>query len=292
MISVMSSKLAPVLDLIDSAIDLYRESALCRAICHGIGLLAGLMTVDGILGFPTGTRMAYVLPLWIATKRGGRNAGMTIVLLTTISLAVADSARQGRSNGGLVNFITQTLVLYGLMMIFDSLESRLRNVTTLATRDSLTGLYNRHAIEERARKAIDRSTVLSQPLSIAMVDCDRFKELNDQFGHAFGDDVLRILGKTMRRAFSADAIVGRLGGDEFIVLLPNRDRMQALSMLEATLDRFMSHTEIVGRSAGFSYGVAVVGRDGFEYDRLLRAADDDMYRSKASRSELAATLAS
>ncbi|HWA81856.1 MAG TPA: GGDEF domain-containing protein, partial [Fimbriimonadaceae bacterium] len=264
----MSSKFAPVLDLIDSAVELYRQSALCRALCASIGSLAGLMAVDGVLGFPTGTRMAYVLPLWLAIKKGGRNAGATVVILTTISLAIVDSLRQGRTNGMLVNFATQTLVLYGLMMIFDSLESRLRNVTTLATRDSLTGLYNRHSIEERAKKAIDRATILSQPLAIAMIDCDQFKELNDHYGHAFGDEVLRILAKTLRRGFSSDATAGRTGGDEFVVLLPNRDRYQALSMLEATLDRFLCHGEIAGRTSGFSYGVAVVGQDGLEYDRL------------------------
>ncbi|HVT13525.1 MAG TPA: GGDEF domain-containing protein [Fimbriimonadaceae bacterium] len=289
---MMSSKLAPLFDLIDSAVELYRESALCRALCASIGSLVGLMIVDGILGFPTGTRMAYVLPLWLAIKKGGRNAGATVVILTTVSLALVDSADPGRAKSTLVNFATQTLVLYGLMMIFDSLESRLRNVTTLATRDSLTGLYNRHAIEERAKKAIDRATVLSQPLAIAMIDCDRFKELNDQYGHAFGDEVLRILAKTMRRGFASDATVGRTGGDEFIVILPNRDRYQALSLLEATLERFLSHHEISGCTSGFSYGVATVGQDGLEYDRLVRAADDDMYRTKASRSDLAATIAS
>ena len=236
--------------------------------------------------------MAYVLPIWMATKRGGRQAGATIVLIATISLALVDSARQGRTNGMLINFVLQTIVLWALMSIFDKLEQDMRSVTTLATKDSLTGVLNRLALEERARKAIDRATVLDRPLAMAMVDCDRFKELNDRFGHGYGDDVLRILSKTMRRSFLNEAVIGRAGGDEFIIVLPNRDRMQALSMLEATLDRFMSHTEIVGRSSGFSYGIAIVGEDGFDYERLIRAADEDMYRRKAIRSELATTLAS
>jgi len=288
----MSRVLNTVLDWIDSATDLYRESALCRALCQGIGLLSALLFIDSLLGFPTGTRMAYVLPIWIATKRGGRQAGAAVVLLATVSLALVDAARQGRTSGFLINFVLQTLVLWALMSIFDKLERDMRSVTTMATRDSLTGVLNRSSIEEKARKSIDRSLILGLPLSIAMIDCDRFKELNDSFGHAYGDEVLRILSKTMRRSFLSEAIIGRAGGDEFVIVLPNRDRIQAFSMLEATLDRFMSHTEIVARSAGFSYGIAVVGEDGIEYERLIRAADEDMYRRKASRSEIIATLAS
>jgi diguanylate cyclase (GGDEF)-like protein len=279
-------------DLSDLAIEFYRESPLCRAICLGLGLLCGMLVLDCFAGFPTGTRMAYVLPLWAATKRGGRTAGATLVLITTISLALIDSAKAGRTNSVLVNFALQTAVLYGLMHIFDSLESHLRNWTNLATKDSLTGLWNRFAIEEKAKKSIDRSTILGQTLTVAMIDCDRFKELNDQFGHAYGDEVLRLLSRCMRRALSNDAVIGRTGGDEFIAVLPNRDRREALSALDAALERFMSHTEIIGRSAGFSYGVAVLGEDGFDYERLVRLADEDMYRRKSGRSSISATLAS
>ncbi|MFI5387697.1 MAG: diguanylate cyclase, partial [Fimbriimonadales bacterium] len=215
----MSRVVTTVLDLIESIASLYRDSALCRSLCLGIGLLAGMLLIDGMLGFPTGTRMAYVLPLWIATKRGGRQAGATLVVITTVALALIDSAQEGRTASMLMNLALQTLVLWGLMLVFHNLEIKLRNVTTLATRDFLTGLLNRSAIEERARKAIDRATVLGQQLSIAMIDCDRFKELNDQFGHVFGDEVLRLLSKTMRRSFSTEATIGRTGGDEFIVIL-------------------------------------------------------------------------
>jgi diguanylate cyclase (GGDEF)-like protein len=288
----MSRTLAPIMELIDEGIELYRESALCRAICVNLLFLGGLLALDAIAGFPTGTRMAYVLPIWLATKRGGRNAGATLVLVTTAILVAIDSAKGGRSSSMLMNCALQTAVLYVLMLIFDRVESELRIVTKLATRDSLTGVFSRSEIEERARKAIDRATVLGQPLAIAMIDCDRFKELNDTFGHAFGDDVLRLLSRTMKRSFSSEGIVGRTGGDEFIVIFPNRDRFQAISALETTLERFMSHTDIVGRSAGFSYGIATVGENGFEYDKLIRAADHDMYRRKADRTAVSSAMAS
>jgi diguanylate cyclase (GGDEF)-like protein len=288
----MSRIVAAVAELVDLAVELYRDSSLCRAISLNLAFLAGLMLMDGIAGFPTGTRMAYVLPIWLATKRGGRQAGATLVLVTTALLVMVDSAKGGRNNSMLVNCALQTAVLYTLMLIFDRVESELRTATKLATRDPLTGLFSRIEIEGRGRKAVDRASVSDQPLAVAMIDCDRFKELNDTFGHAFGDEVLRLLSKSMRRCLGSDAIIGRAGGDEFIVVLPSRDRLTALSHLEATLDRFMSHTEIIGRSAGFSYGIAVVGEDGFDYDRLVRSADEDMYRRKANRSHIARPLAS
>lgn len=288
---MMFATLESVREIMDSAVELYRESALCRAICFGLGLLFGLVLFDAVVGFPTGLRMAYVLPLWAATQRGGRHAGGAIILITTILLASIDSSL-GRNKGLLPNFAIQTAVMYGLMLIFDRVETGLRSATTMATRDALTGLYNRYELDKRGRAAIDRSTVLPQTLSLAMVDCDRFKELNDQFGHAFGDEVLRLLGKSLRRSLPNDTIIGRAGGDEFIVILPNHNRFEAVTAMEIALDRFMSHTEIIGKSWGFSYGVAVVGENGSEYEKLLLAADTDMYRRKAGRSELSAAMAS
>lgn len=280
--------MAPAFDLIsewtESVRDFYRSSPCYRAICLGIGLLALLLLVDGLLGFQSGLRMVYVLPLWMATKKGGRYAGTAVLLAITFSLAVADAQMHSHEKIALANFGLQTGVLYLLMMIFDSVESRLRTVTTMATRDALTGLHNRLAIEDRGRRAVDRATVVAQPLAIAMVDCDRFKELNDKFGHAYGDDVLRILARTMKRNLPGDVTVGRTGGDEFVVIMPNRNRAQATSMLEATLEKFMAHTEIVGRGAGFSFGVATLGTNGFEYERLVRAADANMYQRKTGRS--------
>src|SRR5882672_5189570 len=99
----MMRKLAPVLDLVDSAVSLYRCSALCRAICLGTLMLIGILLIDALVGFPTGTRMAYVLPIWFATRnRGGRQAGATLVVLTTVALALIDSAKEGRTNSMLV----------------------------------------------------------------------------------------------------------------------------------------------------------------------------------------------
>jgi diguanylate cyclase (GGDEF)-like protein len=265
----------------------YRSSATCRAICQALILVLSLVGFDALSGYPTGLRMAYVLPTWLAVKRGGRQAGAALVLITAVLLAAVDAGHQRQNPSILINFVVQTTVLYGLMHIFDSVESKLRD----AARDALTGLNNRLAIEEKAKRALDRAMLLGSPLSIAMIDCDRFKELNDRFGHAVGDEVLRILARTLRRSLPSDAIIGRTGGDEFVAVLPNRNRSQANSTLEAALDRFMSHTEIVGRGAGFSFGVASSGPGGIEYSQLVENADKDMYRNKAERASFTLTLA-
>src|SRR5579871_3036327 len=185
----MQRVLEPIQDLIDSGKQFYEDSSLCRAICLATGILAGILLFDAFLGFPTGTRMVYVLPVWAGVMKGGRKAGGILVLVSTIALAIADSSHHDLKNGVLVNFVLQTVVLATLMLIFDRLESNLRNATTLASRDPLTGLLNRSAFEERAKKAIDKASLNDTALSIAMIDCDQFKELNDHFGHAFGDEV-------------------------------------------------------------------------------------------------------
>ncbi len=282
----MPRLVAPLANAFDRWIELYRTSAACRALVLSFVSLAALIGVDFASGFQPGLRMAYVLPLWLATKRGGRQAGAALVLATALMLAFLDATHLPRNADYMVNFVIQTSVLYSLMRIFHSVESKLRDVTMMATRDALTGLYNRPALEERARKLIDKAALLDQPLVVAMIDCDRFKELNDRFGHAFGDQVLKTLGRSLRKTLPADAIPARNGGDEFIVVFPNRCDGEALAAMEMALDRFMRHVDLVGRCSGFSYGLAVLGEDGHDYEKLLESADQDMYERKAYRSSV------
>jgi diguanylate cyclase len=143
--------------------------------------------------------------------------------------------------------------------------------------DALTGLLNRYGV-----KAAVEELAPAQPLALALVDVDGFKEINDDLGHAVGDDVLVRLTKTITKSLPADAITGRIGGDELLVALPERSAESALILLEEIRTFLSSHpVPKVGRPVTISVGVAARPSHGSTFDELLRAADQAMYRAKA-----------
>lgn len=102
----------------------------------------------------------------------------------------------------------------------------------LANTDELTGLYNRRQFMQRTGEEIARSQRWERPLTLAMLDLDHFKQLNDRYGHAFGDDVLRRFAACCQTTVRLEDVCGRLGGEEFAILLPDTDRYSASQVME------------------------------------------------------------
>jgi diguanylate cyclase (GGDEF)-like protein/PAS domain S-box-containing protein len=175
------------------------------------------------------------------------------------------------------------MVGFAEMSAQKELEERLR---TLATTDGLTGVFNRRHFLELAEAELERAARYSRPTSVAVVDIDLFKRINDELGHAAGDAALRGLTSILRRELRSVDVVGRLGGEEFGVLLPETSRRAA----EQTVDRlrrtvgersFAEHGLPAGRRLTVSIGVAE-RRPGEPLPALLERADAGLYRAKAS----------
>jgi diguanylate cyclase (GGDEF)-like protein/PAS domain S-box-containing protein len=161
------------------------------------------------------------------------------------------------------------------------LEERLRE---LAMHDELTGLYNRRHFIELAESELARVRRTGTPLSLAMVDIDHFKRVNDHFGHAVGDLALKELASAMRETLRGSDVPARLGGEEFVLLLTDTGLEGALSVTERLRER-VGRTEVhagAERVARFtiSAGVAELG-PGEAFDSLLARADEALYRAKA-----------
>jgi two-component system chemotaxis response regulator CheY len=170
------------------------------------------------------------------------------------------------------------------------LERRLRESLAreeaLATRDSLTGLPNRRALYERARVELSRATRTRTSLGIIMVDLDHFKLINDQFGHAAGDEALRRVADVLQKNQRDYDFTGRWGGEEFLVVLPSASLAQAGLVAERMRSAIQSIELQVGGSEPVklraSLGVAAARPTAFPIglDELLESADDAMYRAK------------
>ena len=152
----------------------------------------------------------------------------------------------------------------------------------LATIDSLTGVYNRgyfnQAVEEEFSKTMNRS-----PMSIVMADLDYFKSVNDNYGHLFGDKVLKEVAQIMKSSIRDGDILARYGGEEFVLILPRADSEQAYMVVER-LRRKIQDTVIEDKDHSvhttLSFGIASYPEDGASVRKIIKKADNALYQAK------------
>ncbi len=164
-------------------------------------------------------------------------------------------------------------------------------VRRLLTTDQLTGVLNRSRFFELAEAEIARWRRFQQPVSALMLDIDRFKSINDTYGHGGGDEVLRAVGRVLSGGLGSIGMVGRLGGEEFAILLPSIDPEGARSMAELLRSGVSTLRPTVGEEVvpvTISIGCAGLGGDVDTIDKLLKRADEALYEAKrAGRNRVA-----
>ena len=153
----------------------------------------------------------------------------------------------------------------------------------LALEDALTGLANRRHVAEAGQAMMAHARRHARPLALLLVDIDRFKRINDSFGHDTGDAVLRHFAQLARTSLRASDLIARIGGEEFAVLLPDTELAGALALAERLRGQIGS-TPILHRqvlvSFSVSIGVTMLGRATADFDAMLNAADRALYAAK------------
>lgn len=162
-------------------------------------------------------------------------------------------------------------------------EDKERELEQLAVSDPLTGLYNRRFMDEYLRIHLAMARRQKAPVSFIAIDLDHFKRVNDSYGHEVGDEVLAEVGQLIRTNVRASDLPVRLGGEEFLLIMPGTDEAGALTFAARLQDAFRKH-EYAGLPEGArmtaSFGIAIYPVDGESVRTLLRAADESMYLSK------------
>jgi diguanylate cyclase (GGDEF)-like protein len=168
----------------------------------------------------------------------------------------------------------------------EALERKIGSLRQQATRDVLTGLFNRRMLDEQLAQAIERCQATSALLTVLMIDVDNFKLLNDTLGHAAGDDLLRSIGQIIRSTVRESDAAFRVGGDEFVILLEGAEdhAAQALADRLTSLVDALAKTLHVDKPARLSIGVAHLSDLKIPSpEALLQNADEALYRIKANR---------
>jgi diguanylate cyclase (GGDEF)-like protein len=189
----------------------------------------------------------------------------------------------------LVGIVLVGFCWWVLELLRRGLKSEEEALAHQALHDALTGLPNRLLLADRIRQALIRAKREAVSVSLLLMDLDRFKEVNDTFGHQTGDQLIQQVGFLMRSILRQSDTVARLGGDEFGVLLPNTTQLGAITAAQKLIEGLSQPLFVDGQSfhVGASIGMALYPEHGMDHTTLMRRADVAMYTAKREKSSYA-----
>jgi len=164
-------------------------------------------------------------------------------------------------------------------------KSTRRKIEELTFIDELTQVYNYRYLDKRMAEELRVAKRFNAPMSVVYIDVDNFKRVNDEYGHQLGNRVLREMGGILSVGARGTDLIGRMGGDEFLLILPNTDRDETQIVSERVRERVEAHVFEVGDGRKIDYlrlsmGVATYPLDAQDKDTLIACADQAMYRAK------------
>lgn len=244
----------------------------------------------GVYDYQTGVHISmmllYAIPVLVSARYCGRLEGIIVSAVAAGSWLVVNYIHKmpGESEAiiswnaftrlGIFVFIAYTVSLQAKLKL--ALEREKQKAST----DSLTGLLNKGAFREQVEKEISRARRYDHPLSLAFIDLDNFKQINDVHGHARGDRLLQDVSETIIQTVRDTDISGRIGGDEFMICFPETGEEQ----VRKAINKLVSALDITTSQSGWqitaSIGVITCPKVCDTYDALLGKADKLMYQAK------------
>ncbi len=244
-------------------------------------MIAGAVALSGGPEVPTLSWLAIpVVTLSARFSHRGVATGVAIAVALTLAVAFGTDA------GAVVDNPTLVLAPVALVLAVAVLSTALMQSDMEhrgeAVIDPLTGMLNRKALMNRVAELEQQSRVTGEPVGVVLGDLDHFKHVNDSQGHAAGDAALKDVAYLLRKRLRAFDLAYRIGGEEFLVLLPGADTREAAEMAEELRAAVAADTVGDGSSLTISFGVSASAQgSGFDYHRVFAAADEALYEAKS-----------
>lgn len=249
----------------------------------GMVLLLLIAAIDYATGFTLRFTILYLLSLLILTWVTSRLFGILLSVVACTSWAYIDVI-SGRYNDdpGLL-YWDWGASLFGFIVLvigLSALRRALDNAYFQSRKDSLTGLINKAGFYQIVSAELEMCRRYKRTLSIAYIDCDNFKQVNDLYGHHVGDNLLRTISRTMQRKLRGSDLPGRLGGDEFAVMLPETSAEACRMVIEMLQQRLLHEMKENDWPVTFSIGIATFVRMPASIEDMIHQADKLMYSVK------------
>jgi len=253
------------------------------ALLASLGLLVVIALADFFSGYEVQISVVYLIAIFYAATRVGRTAGIVVALLSAFAGIGGDLLAGQRYSSWAVLAIVIVLRV-SLFLVFVEVISALRHALDRekesARTDPLTGVSNRRHFMELTAAALAFARRYRRPMTIAYLDLDNFKQINDQLGHQTGDEVLRVVAHTVKQRLRVTDVVGRLGGDEFAVCLPETGAEAAAVVLgQLRIDSAASLPANCG-PVTVSMGIVTFAFPPATVDELLERTDSMLYTAK------------
>lgn len=246
--------------------------------------IAAIALVDLWTGREVGVSFFYLIPVAVVTWYVSTRLGfLTCLVCAMVWFVVDQKAYEAIQLHPLVPYWNAAIRLGFFLTtshLLASLQFRLEREKDFASTDDLTRLTNSRTFRYLTQELIYLAQRTQHPLALAYIDIDNFKQVNDQQGHAEGDRVLRTVGDTLKHNVRASDVVGRVGGDEFMIAMPNTGLAAAREVFAKIHHALVTHDELTRQPIGFSIGVAVFVNAPASLNQAINCADQLMYRVK------------
>jgi diguanylate cyclase (GGDEF)-like protein len=248
-----------------------------------LAVVALIGMCDYLTGLEISVSVFYLAPVSLAAWYGSQRDGQVLALVASLAWSGVDLvAGYAHAHPAILAWDTAVhfVFLAFSAMLLEALRRRLADEQRLARRDPLTGVLNLRAFQERLEYSLALSARDGQPLTLAYVDLDDFKRVNDLHGHGQGDLVLTMVGKVLTEEVRHTDTVARIGGDEFALLLPGTSVVGAADVLPKLAQRLAERFSVIDVAVTCSVGAVTFASPPDGADAAIRFADRLMYEVK------------